>query len=126
MAGLKMSIEEYNRWGEEEDKPKNRSNSILLWIFIIFGFIASNVITYTVVDARVNNKLSNFEKRLVIHNDNMISDKIFNIHTSLLKNHSDITKRLDHVESKLDVLEYSIDNVYDERYYGKGSLTIRK
>ena len=49
MAGLKMSIEEYNRWGEEENKPKDRSNSILLWIFIIFGFIASNVITYTVI-----------------------------------------------------------------------------
>ena len=125
MAGLKMSIEEYHQWGEEE-KPKDRSNTILLWVFIIFGFIASNIITYTVVDARVNNKLANFEKRLVIHNDNMISNKVFDIHTSMLKNNSEITKRLDNVESKLDILEYNIDNVYDEQYYGKGSLTIRK
>lgn len=127
MSNMKMSIEEYDNWSTdefEEDKSGKTIDKMIMWVFIIITILVVNIVMFFVMESRMNARLDSIQKQNIMYTNGLIQDKILDLQVKLLHQDSLLSKRIEHVESKMDVFEYNLDNVYKDQY--GAHMTIRK
>lgn len=128
MSNMKMSIEEYDNWESDEFEDESKSGKnidrLLLWIFIIITILIVNILMFFIMESRMNARLEAYQRQHITYTNGLIQDKVLDLQVRLLHQDSLLSKRIEHVESKMDVFEYNLDNVYKDQY--GAHMTIRK
>lgn len=127
MSNMKMSIEEYDNWSTDEFEEDNSGKTIdkmIMWVFIIITVLIVNIVMFFIMESRLNARLDSIQKQNIMYTNGLLQDKLLDLQVKLLHQDSLLSKRIENVESKMDVFEYNLDNVYKDQY---GShITIRK
>lgn len=127
MSNMKMSIEEYDNWSTDEFEEDNSGKTIdkmIMWVFIIIAVLIVNIVMFFIMESRLNARLDSIQKQNIMYTNGLLQDKLLDLQVKLLHQDSLLSKRIENVESKMDVFEYNLDNVYKDQY---GShITIRK
>ena len=91
-----------------EEYESHRVNLLITILIFTIIMVISNIVVYNIATANVKTSIKASEKRQKEFARKYVEEQIFNAKVDILKGRSDITKHLNHLDSKYNFLENMI------------------